>query len=535
MLAVWCGSRLIDFGIDCEPMRIQCSGTGSGAAVPLFSPSEAKALERWVQDVHGLEPEHLMERAGEASLGWIRQCWPTVRRIGILCGPGNNGGDGLVLARLAQAEGYEAKVFLTGPVRSEPARTMWSRLKSQPVPIGSLAEAPAGEPELWVDGLLGIGLGRPPEGAMLEAIRFLNQSRSPILSLDIPSGLDAGTGSLPGGSGSAVCATSTLTFLCWKRGLFTGEAANQVGRELVLDDLGVPDSVGSREAVSASLLAPGELAASLPARRRVSQKGDYGRLLIAGGGSGMGGAIRLATEGALRVGAGLVSVVTHPQHVGGLLAARPEAMVYGSESGEVPERLLGWADLAVVGCGAGQEDWGRVLCEQMMGWPGPIVVDADGLNWLARFPRRRDHWILTPHPGEAARLLGLSTSTIQDDRFSACRRLAERYGAVVVLKGAGSLVSGALTRVCPYGNPGMASGGMGDLLAGLIGGLAAQKLPLERAASMGVLVHALAGDRAAQERGERGLLATDLLPYVRALVNPVPADLNRVVRRDQNP
>ncbi len=511
---------------------MQCSDAGSGAVAQLFSPSEARALEAWVQKAYGLDPEHLMERAGEASLLWIRERWPAIRRIGILTGTGNNGGDGLVLARLAQGEGYEVKVFLTGPIRSEPARTMWSRLKSQPVRIEPHAEAATHKPELWVDGLLGIGMNRPPEGATLEAIRFLNRSGVPILSLDIPSGLDAGTGSVPGGAGSAVCATSTLTFLCWKRGLFTGEAANQVGCDLVLDDLRVPDSVGSREAPGASLLVEEELSISLPARQRVSQKGDYGRLLIAGGGPGMGGAIRLAAEGALRAGAGLVSVVTHPEHVAGWLAARPEAMIYGSETGEVPEHLLERADVAVVGCGAGQEDWGRLLCEQMMNWPGPIVVDADGLNWLARSPRVRDHWILTPHPGEAARLLGLSIPTIQGDRFSACSRLAERYGAVAVLKGAGSLISGSILRVCPYGNPGMASGGMGDLLAGLIGGLAAQKLPLEQAASMGVLVHALAGDRAARVRGERGLMATDLLPHVQAWVNPVPGPCH--TKYDQN-
>ncbi len=519
------------------PNRMQYSDAGSGAVAQLFSPREVRALEEWVRNTHGIDPLHLMERAGEASLRWIRKRWPTIRRIGILTGTGNNGGDGLVLARLAQGEGYEVKVFLTGPIRSEPARTMWSRLRSQPVPFETHTESATYKPELWVDGLLGIGMNRPPEGASLEAIHFLNQTHVPVLSLDIPSGLDAGTGSLPGGAGSAVCASSTLTFLCWKRGLFTGEAANQVGCDLVLDDLGLPDSAWSREATGASLLSQGELSVSLPARQRVSQKGDYGRLLIAGGGLGMGGAIRLAAEGALRAGAGLVSVVTHPEHVAGLLAARPEAMIHGSGTGEIPQHLLERADVAVVGCGAGQEEWGRLMCEQMMDWPGPVVVDADGLNWLARFPRKRGRWILTPHPGEAARLLGLPVSTIQGDRFSACSRLAERYGAIAVLKGAGSLISGPLIRVCrvcPYGNPGMASGGMGDLLAGLIGGLAAQRLPLEQAASMGVLVHALAGDRAAQAGGERGLLATDLLPQVQALVNPVPAHCQRIVKHDSN-
>jgi NAD(P)H-hydrate epimerase len=492
----------------------------SGIPVPLFSPTEALALERWLEDEYGLTPGTLMERAGEAAMDWIRIRWPTERRIGILAGNGNNGGDGLALARLAQAAGYEVKVFLTGPVRSEPAKTMWTKLRSAAVPVGTISECGSYEPGVWVDGIFGIGLNRPPEGESLAAIRFLNQTRLPVLSLDVPSGLEAATGALPGGPGTAVCATSTLVFLCWKRGLFTGEAADHVGVRPLLDDLGIPDSARFHLAPETRLLTPEELSLSLPARRRVSQKGDYGRLLIAGGGQGMGGAIRLAVDGALRAGAGLVRVVTRPEQVGGLLAARPEAMVHGTETGEIPDTLLERTDIGVVGCGAGQDGWGQVLCEQMMAWPGPLVVDADGLNWLARQPRKRDRWILTPHPGEAARLLGVETAIVQRDRFAACRQLAERYGAIVVLKGAGTLISGSITQVCPFGNPGMASGGMGDLLAGLIGGLAAQKLPLELAASQGVLVHAMAGDRASLEGGERGLVASDLAPYVRLLVNP---------------
>ncbi|MHB1543651.1 MAG: NAD(P)H-hydrate dehydratase [Gammaproteobacteria bacterium] len=487
----------------------------------LFSVAQVRELERLAKSEAGLDSLTLMERAGTESLVYIRKQWPSVRHLGVLAGPGNNGGDGFALARQARDAGYTVRVWTVGAAAGGPAHVMAQKLETvlAPIPFGNQGIGDADEPELWVDALLGTGLNRPPEGLILSAIDRLNCMRAPVLSLDIPSGLDGDTGWVPGGQASAVRASATITFLCHKRGLFTGVASQYVGRKLELVTLGMPSDLMERLTPPARLMDVHDLDSALPPRSAASHKGDWGHLLIVGGGLGYGGAIRLVAEGALRAGAGLVSVVTRPEHVAGLISTRPEAMVHGTQNGRIPEILLKRATIGVIGCGLGQDRWGRALWEQLMQWPKPLVVDADGLNLLAQSCRQRDHWLLTPHPGEAARLLEVSVDVIEKDRFDACKRLAERYRADVVLKGSGTLVSGAQVAVCPFGNAGMASGGMGDFLSGIIGGLGAQGIPLNRAGALGVLVHALAGDDAAC-LGQRGLLASDLAPFVRIRVNP---------------
>ena len=279
----------------------------------------------------------------------------------------------------------------------------------------------------------------------------------------------------------------------------------------------------------------------LPPRKRDAHKGDMGHVLIVGGAVGYGGAALLASEAAARLGAGKVSLATAPEHVTASLTYRPEVMVHGMRGATGLGDLLNQAEILVVGPGLGQGAWGQGLLQTALAASRPLVVDADGLNLLAtRFSGlRRDDWILTPHPGEAGRLLGCSTAQVETDRPAAARALQLRYGGVVVLKGAGTLVAGPEgMALCPYGNPGMASGGMGDVLSGMLGALLAQGLPeegaaelggmegavklglMERAARLGVLVHALAADLAVRETGERGLLAADLASYARILVNP---------------
>jgi NAD(P)H-hydrate epimerase len=245
-------------------------------------------------------------------------------------------------------------------------------------------------------------------------------------------------------------------------------------------------------------------------------------VLVIGGDIGMGGAALIAAEGALRAGAGLVSLATRPVHVAPGLALRPELMVLGIDQPDQVVELARQASVIAIGPGLGQQPWGRELWQLALAAGRPLVVDADALSLLAEQPQRRDDWILTPHPGEAARLLALCNAEIQGDRFAAVEQLQRRYGGVSVLKGAGSLVcqgGGHPLGVCSQGNPGMASGGMGDLLTGLTAGLLAQGMLLADAAELGVCLHAAAGDRAALE-GERGLLAGDLLQQIRALVNP---------------
>jgi hydroxyethylthiazole kinase-like uncharacterized protein yjeF len=259
----------------------------------------------------------------------------------------------------------------------------------------------------------------------------------------------------------------------------------------------------------------------LAPRPREMHKGEAGHVLIVGGAEGYSGAPRLAAEAALRVGAGLVTVATHPAHAMCLNLGCPEIMCQGITFVAALRRLIEYADVIVVGPGLGQSLWAKRLLKTAFESKLPLVVDADGLNLLAVNPLARQNWVLTPHPGEAGRLLQQTTEQVQIDRLHAVSQLQQRYQGVCVLKGAGSLVavSKGSPAVCELGNPGMATAGMGDVLSGVIGGLIAQRIPLAEAAKLGVCLHASAGDLAAQEGGERGMIATDLFPYLRRLVN----------------
>ena len=247
---------------------------------------------------------------------------------------------------------------------------------------------------------------------------------------------------------------------------------------------------------------------------------QYGHVLLIGGDYGLAGAIRLAAESALRAGAGLVTVLTRAQHVNGLLAACPELMVMACDDAKIPQGLLSKVSCIVIGPGLGQSRWASKLLAQVLQTHTHKVLDADALNLLTQQDGPRDDWVLTPHPGEAAVLLNSGTEDIQNNRYTSASLLQQSYGGVVILKGSGSIVECAThTRVCPYGNPGMASAGMGDVLSGVVAAFIAQGLSLSRAAEMAVLVHAKAGDLAAGSL-PRGLLASDLFAPIRQLINP---------------
>jgi NAD(P)H-hydrate epimerase len=378
------------------------------------------------------------------------------------------------------------------------------------------AETPFSEFELIVDALLGTGLNDEVRDPAREMIGRMNASGLPILALDVPSGLDADRGRV---LGDAVRAQLTMTFIGRKKGLFTGAARDYCG-EVVYADLALPDSLFQRVKPEASLSDQAFLH-RLERRRRGAHKGDFGHVLVIGGDLGMAGAARMAAEAAGRVGAGLVSVGTRAAHATLLSATRPELMVHGVESPAALAPLLARATVIAIGPGLGQDDWGSALFAKILECQKPLVVDADALNLLAEEMVRREHWILTPHPGEAGRLLGCSSAEIEADRFSAAGSLHASFGGVVVLKGAGTLVADGENpiEVCARGNPGMASGGMGDILTGVIAGLVAQGFGLGEAARLGVCLHGAAGDAAAKE-GERGMLAMDLMPYLRKLANP---------------
>ncbi len=486
----------------------------------LYSAAQSRALDQAAMQIFGIPGIELMERAGRAAYAFLRQRWPDAREIALLCGGGNNGGDGYVVARLARADGLRVRLFsLADPEKLRgDAQTMAARWRS----IGGAIEPFETLPqtaEVLVDALLGTGLERPVMGRWAEAVDAMNTHRAPVLALDIPSGLHADTGCI---LGTAARCAATISFIALKVGLFTASGPACAG-DIQFDALGVPAQVYSREIPFARRLDWARLSDRLGKRSKDSHKGDYGHVLLVGGAPGFSGAVRLAGEGALRTGAGLVSIATHPHHAAWLNLNRPELMVHGLEDPRDLSNLLSRATAVAIGPGLGTEAWGQALLEAVLNTDLPLVVDADGLNLLAkRAPVRRERWILTPHPGEAARLLACEASEVQADRFSAARRLQEIFGAVVVLKGSGTLVAGPSHRppgVCSQGNPGMASGGMGDVLTGMLSALLVQGLGAEEAASVGACLHSAAGDRAAAQGGERGLLASDLLEEIRPLLN----------------
>jgi NAD(P)H-hydrate epimerase len=490
--------------------------------INLYAARELGELDRRAAE-QGLPAELLMERAGRAAFEAIRLRWPDARRWLAYAGGGNNGGDGYVVARLARDAGFEVAVAALKPPRADgPAAAAARAYRDAGGKVVTLNEADPARADVLVDALFGIGLSRAPEGEFARAIEAINEAAAPVAAVDIPSGLMADSGAAPS---CAVHASLTVTFIGLKPGLFTG-AGPVVTGEVAFDSLAVPEGLADKLPVRAYRITREAVARRLPPRPRAAHKGLYGHVLAIGGDHGTGGALRLAGEAAQRIGAGLVSVVTRPEHVAPLLAARPELMVHASPDGDLPAALAERASVIALGPGLGQGEWSQRLWEAALALEKPAVVDADGLNLLAKNPRKRGNWILTPHPGEAARLLDCSVPEIEADRFAALAELVERYHAVVVLKGGGSLIGAPSGDgdgppfLCEHGNPGMASGGMGDALTGVIAGLLAQRLDAATAARLGVWIHAVAGDRAAAAGGERGLLAGDLIAELRALVNP---------------
>lgn len=485
---------------------------------PLYATDTLRRIEAQRIAVCGGYP--LMGRAAEALDREIEQRWPLAQRITIVCGPGNNGGDGYVLARRLKAKHREVRVhalngLLPGVGDGALAAADWIAAGGSTTPVPSqLAEA-----DVVVDALFGIGLTRPLEGAAAAAVAAINTQPAPVLAVDLPSGLCADRGQV---LGSAVRASATVTLLTGKPGLLTGEGPALVG-SLTLAPLLAAGESAPAEPPDLELIGPGWLPQWLPARKRTAHKGDFGHALLVGGDHGMAGAIRLAAEAAARAGAGLTSVWTRPEHAAALLGARPELMVAGGAHGPAFAELLARATALVVGPGLGRQDWARALLRPMLLAGRPVVVDADALNLLAESPWvLSPQHVLTPHPGEAARLLGSSSAAVQADRIGAATTLARRYEAVVVLKGAGTLIAAPERRamLCDAANPGLASGGSGDVLAGLIGGLLAQGLPPFEAAVTGVRAHADAAALAARG-GERGMLAGDVLASLRSVMNPM--------------
>jgi len=486
------------------------------ASCKLYTAEQVRGIDYAAIHAFGIAGYELMCRAGKAVVEEAREHFPTTGHWLIMCGPGNNGGDGYVVARLAAAAGIDVTVCsLLDPQQlkgdAAQAHSDWKAAG------GRVLEWPLAEDisyDLALDALLGTGIDREVGGVFRQAIAYLNQLDCPKLAIDIPSGLNADTGCV---MGCAVQSQSTVTFVGRKRGMYTADGPDYCGF-ISFDDLAIPSGAASQQSANAGTLLELEyLAEVLNPRPRNSHKGSFGHVLAVGGIAGMSGAIRLCGEAALRSGAGRVTLATDSKHASLVNLGRPELMVKAISDDGKGLPLLSGEFVIAAGPGLGDAPWSELLLKRCLESKAPLVVDADGLNLLARqsreIPVGRDNWILTPHPAEAARLLDCDVPEIQHNRVLSATTIAKRFGACVVLKGCGSIVadpSGDYA-ICPGGNPGMATAGSGDVLTGIIAALLGQGLSGFNAAKAGVLAHAWAGDLAAEEVGEMGLIASDII------------------------
>ena len=492
---------------------------------PLYTAEQTRAVDQDAIDRQGIPGPELMTRAAEAVCRLIQKEYPEIDRIVVFAGVGNNAGDGYLVARRMNDLEKSVRVVQLVPGQSlkGDAKVACEAATRAGVPVQPFSEADPIDEDLVVDALLGTGLSRPVEGDWADAVDRINQSNARVVSVDIPSGLDADTGTA---NPHTVRANHTVTFIARKRGLYTADGPDCTGR-VSYDNLEVephdPDSVAGASLVE--LCDWTQIRQGLPRRHRNSHKKEYGHVLVIGGQVGFQGAVELCGAAALRCGSGLVSLAQPPDAMGAR-SPMPELMCHGVSGRRALRELAATASVIAVGPGLGQDAWAQDMLGAILEMPCPQVIDADALRLLAADPRKNlsENWVLTPHPGEAAALLGTTAAEVQKDRFSAVERIQEIYGGVVVLKGCGTLVAGADGRigVCADGNPGMATAGMGDVLTGAIASLIGQGMDIGPAALAGVCLHAAAGDRA-RTQGMHGMVASDLLPHLRALSDPTDA------------
>lgn len=492
-----------------------------------YTSTESSALDAAAQG-NGLDGFELMRRAGFAAFEQIARNYPQASSLVVLAGKGNNGGDAWVVAGAAVAAGWTVLLHQFGlaaeALGGEAAIARdWAMERGVSATPFREEHIVAASQWVLVDGLLGTGLRSAPRAEIQQAITWANAQSLPVVALDLPSGLSADNGGVPGGWPDAVLrADLTITFIGMKLGLLTGRGPDCVG-DLVHESLTLDVPRLAKTSGSAGVGVLDGCFEGLPARNRTAYKNQFGHVLVLAGDDGGGGAALLAAESALRCGAGLVSVGTRATHVTAMLTRRPEVMVRAVSDQRAAAELSGRADTILVGPGLGQADWGRALFAAALAAGDEscrLVIDADGLNILAsRHENDGDSvalpqdCVLTPHPGEAARLLGVTTQQVESDRIAAVTALAQRYCCVVVLKGAGTLIADAsgVVAVCTLGNPGMATAGMGDALAGIVAGIVAQQGVSAYWVGRAVQFHAAAGDRAAARLGEASLLAGDVI------------------------
>ncbi|WP_322043511.1 NAD(P)H-hydrate dehydratase [Paraburkholderia sp. J67] len=502
-------------------------------AVPLLTVAQLRERETSAQAV--LPAHTLMARAGAAAAHFLREqilhapSAASAKPVWFAAGPGNNGGDALIAAAALTRAGVACEVCM--PVEVKPDDARWALAEARAAGVAITQTPPSSFDDYgWlVDGLFGIGLARALDGvfgALAGRMSARARSHGRVLALDVPSGLDSDTGNVVGG-GPAVRASHTVTFIGAKPGLYTGEGRDYAGAVSVAP-IGIEIRVAIDSPDLAQLNAPVLFAPVMPARDFATHKGSFGTLAVIGGDTGMCGAPILAARAALLAGAGKVHVGFLGNDAPPYDAPHPELMLH--HAGKL---ALDAMSAIAAGCGMGGSASARQLIERILQLDTAVLLDADALNLIARDDAlaagvsehartRGAPCVLTPHPLEAARLLGVDTASVQRDRLASARALAARYQAVVVLKGSGTVIASPDGRLAinPTGNAALATGGTGDVLGGLIGALLAQRLPSFEAALAGVYLHGLAADAlVAQGDGPAGLAAGELAPMVRRLMN----------------
>ena len=497
----------------------------------IVSSEQVKALEPKAAQIAGCSMFALMQRAGETAFQTLRKEWPKAQTIIVVAGNGNNAGDGYVLAKLAKQQGMQVVVVCQEPKRdlvgdAKQAQSDWQKVGGETLKFSEMSYEQC---DVIVDALLGTGVTGEVKPDFQAVVLQINQTGVPVLSIDLPSGMHANTGiALP----ICIKADVTVTFVATKPGLVSGIGKEFCGK-VIFADLAIGKEFFGIAHNDAQLV-NWQMLQALKARPVHGNKGTFGKLLCIGGNQGMPGAIRLSGESALRCGVGLVKVYCHESSSLAISAARPEIMLVHKDL----DAALHWCSCIVVGPGLGQDDWAHQQFSRLLAHlklhPKPLVIDADALNLLAAMADDADlldtlaklpSLVLTPHPGEASRLLQSNITKIESNRYLASKIIAQKYNAICVLKGAGTIIQTcgphqeSQSWVCNGGNPGMATAGMGDLLTGVMGAFLAQGFNPEQAAVYSVCAHAEAGDRIAIQYGQRGMIASDLLQPLRAIVN----------------
>lgn len=461
----------------------------------LYSVEQIRLIEQKAVDA-GFCHLLLMKRAGFAALEWAKQSYSDVKRVYVICGGGNNGGDGFAFAQYAHLLGWHVDVGLSvspAHVKSEASVTLLSELASLGIMPKPYDAAVCAQADLVVDALLGIGVEARLANELLSIIGSINSLKKAVLALDVPSGLNANKGSH---HGDVIQADRTITFLAHKPGLVSADGADYAGVVRV-ESLGVKDSIYDNIRPISRLLNVTQGERGLEARKKNAHKGQFGQALIVGGDEGMLGSVMLAAQTCAYAGAGIVRVVTKSEHAPMVTVRCPEVMAYGDRN---LSDFIDRSTVVAVGFGMTDNAWSKNLWQRVVSSDKPKVVDAGALRLLANNPYHCDNWILTPHPGEAAALLGISSREVQADRLAAVVALQAKFGGVVVLKGSGTLVyDGKEAQICDFGDGALSTAGMGDVLAGMITALVAQGMSLPVAAVQGVMLHAKAGEQLAQE------------------------------------